>query len=55
MDEVGDVFYLLDIKTRVKPVVGAGLPSGLDEPHLFIVSYGLLGEVHPFGHITNIE
>jgi hypothetical protein len=43
MNEMGDVLYLRNLKIRVYPVVGPGLPLGFNQPNFFIFSNGFLG------------
>jgi len=53
MDEAVDLLYLGYLKLRIKTVVSALLPDGLDKPLLFIFPNTFLGKVNHKGNLVD--
>ena len=53
MDQMGNLSYLRDIEIGINAVIGPGFPPGFYQPHFFVLAYGLLGQIHFPGYITD--
>jgi hypothetical protein len=53
VNQVGNLPYLSDVKIRIYAIIGLGFTSRFHQAHLFVLAYGLLGEIYFSGNSTD--